>query len=251
MRSISRIVDVSINTVTKLLVDAGTACAAYHDAHVKGLHIKRVQCDEVWSFCYCKSKTAIKMEREDVGDVWTWTALDADNKLIISYMVGNRDIDSAKALIEDLRSRLDVRVQLTSDGFKAYLQAVEDAFGDDIDYGMLMKLYGMSDDAEKRYSPAKCIGSRKEIINGKPDPKHISTSYIERSNLTIRMGVRRFTRLTNAFSKKLENHCHALSLYFMYYNFVRIHKTLKVTPAMAAGVTNRLWDMEDILNIIR
>jgi IS1 family transposase len=250
MRSISRVVDVSINTVTKLLVDAGTACAAYHDANVKGLHSKRVQCDEIWAYYYCKAKTANSIKKEDAGDVWTWTALDADNKLIISYMIGNRDADSAKALIEDLRNRLAVKTQITTDGHRAYLEAIESTFGSDVDYGMLNKLYGASDEGEKRYSPAKCIGSKKEIIQGAPDPKHISTSYIERSNLTVRMGIRRFTRLTNAFSKKLENHYHALALYFMFYNFVRIHKTLRVSPAMSAGLTDKLWSMEDIVNLI-
>ncbi len=251
MRSISRIVDVSINTVTKLLVDAGTACAAYHDEHVRGLHTKRVQCDEIWSFCYAKEKNADRVDKDGAGDVWTWTAIDADNKLIISYMLGNRGAEIAASFMNDLSERIENKIQMTSDGYKIYLDAVDDAFGTNIDYAMLVKLYGSSDESEKRYSPAKCIGAKKEKIQGSPDPEHISTSYVERQNLTMRMSMRRFTRLTNAFSKKLENHYHALALYFMFYNFVRIHKTLKVTPAMAAGVTDRLWDMEDILSLIQ
>jgi IS1 family transposase len=251
MRSISRIAGVSINTVTKLLVDAGKACSAYHDENVKGIKARRVQADEIWSFCYSKQKTAVNNNNPNAGDVWTWTAFDADSKLIISYMVGNRDTDSAILLMDDLRKRLENRVQLTTDGHRAYLDAVEGAFGENVDYAQLIKLYGPSADyAKGRYSPAECTGAKKTPVSGKPDSDHISTSYVERQNLNMRMGMRRFTRLTNAFSKKMENHCFALALYFMFYNFVRIHKTLKVTPAMASGVTNKLWEMADLVNMI-
>lgn len=253
MRSISRVVDVSINTVTKLLEDAGKACVAYHDANVRGVSAKRVQCDEIWSFCYAKQKNvaAAKTAPDGVGDVWTWTALDADTKLIVSYLVGSRDAEYADAFISDLKDRLTSRVQITTDGRKAYLDAVEKAFGADVDYAMLVKLYGASPTgAQGRYSPAECTGIRKTTIEGRPDAKHVSTSYVERQNLTMWMQMRRFTRLTNGFSKKFENHHHALALYFMFYNFVRIHKTLKVTPAMAAGVSDRLWSMEDVAALI-
>lgn len=249
MRSISRVTDVSINTVTKLLVDAGETCLALHDELVRDVRASRIQCDEIWSFCYAKEKNVEKAKAagEDAGDVWTWTALDADTKLIVSYFVGDRSGQSAIALMDDLRARLENRVQITTDGHKAYLEAVEGAFGGDVDYAQLIKLYGDVPEAHKgRYSPADCTGIKKNRVEGSPDMKHVSTSYVERQNLNMRMGMRRFTRLTNAFSKKLENHIHALALYFMFYNFVRIHKTLKVTPAMAAKVTDRLWSMEDI-----
>ncbi len=251
MRSISRVAGVSINTVTKLLEDAGQACAEYHDKHVRGLNPKRVQCDEIWSFCYAKAKTVTKAAPEEgFGDVWTWTAIDADSKLIISYMVGSRDAQSALALMDDLRTRAENRFQLTTDGHKAYLEAVEGAFGGDVDYAQLVKLYGETVEGQKRYSPAECIGIKKSKVMGNPDPCRISTSFVERQNLNMRMGMRRFTRLTNAFSKKLQNHCHALALYFMFYNFVRIHKSLKVTPAMAAKVETRLWEMADLAKLV-
>lgn len=253
MRSISRIVGCSINTVTKLLVEAGEACFAYHDANVRGLQSKRIQCDEIWSFCYSKQKNvaSAKAAPEEAGDVWTWTSLDADSKLICNWIVGGRDAEFAMTLMDDLRARLETRVQLTTDGHKAYLEAVEGAFGGDVDYAQLVKLYGAAPESFKgRYSPAECIGAKPRRVEGNPDLAHVSTSYVERQNLNMRMGMRRFTRLTNAFSKKLDNHCHALSLYFTYYNFVRIHKTLKVTPAMAAGVTDRLWEMTDLLAVI-
>jgi len=241
-----RVVDVSYNGIAKILVDAGTACADYHNEHVRGVTSQRVQCDEIWSFVYAKEKTAKNLKKEGAGDAWVWTALDADNKLIISYLVGQRDAECATFLINDLKSRLANRVQLTTDGHKPYLEAVEGAFGDNIDYSMLVKLYGDSPTGEKRYSGSDVIGAKKTPISGNPDLKAVSTSYVERQNLNMRMGMRRFTRLTNAFSKKQENHCHALALYFMYYNFVRIHTTLKVTPAMAAGLTDKLWNIEDI-----
>ncbi len=249
MRSISRVVDVSINTVTKLLIDAGEACGAMHDEMVRDVKASRIQCDEIWSFCYAKAKNveAAEAAPEGAGDVWTWTAIDADTKLIASWYCGDRSGQSAMVLMDDLRSRLANRVQLTKDGHKAYLEAVEGAFGGDVDYAQLIKLYGDAPEAFKgRYSPAECTGIRKITVEGYPDRKHVSTSYVERQNLTMRMSMRRFTRLTNAFSKKLDNHMHALALYFVFYNFCRIHKTLRVTPAMAAGITDRLWSLEDI-----
>ena len=254
MRSISRVVGVSINTVTKLLVDAGNACAAYHDEHVRGVQAKRVQCDEIWSFAYAKAKNVAKAKAapEYAGDVWTWTGLDADSKLIVSWLVGGRDGEYAIEFMDDLARRLDSRVQLTTDGHKAYLEAVGGAFGADVDYAILQKIYGTAPDAARgRYSPAICIGAKKEPVEGNPDPAHVSTSYVERQNLTMRMSMRRFTRLTNAFSKKVENHCHALALYFVWYNFCRQHKSLGgVSPAMEAGISDTLHDMEWIVGLI-
>ena len=255
MRSISRTTGVSINTVTKLLVDAGHACAAYHDETVRSVKARRVQCDENWSFCYAKERNVrdAKAAPDGAGDVWTWTALDADSKMILAYEVGDRSGMTAIEFMDDLRGRLAYRVQLTTDGHKAYLEAVEGAFGGDVDYAQLIKLYGGStgdEGHERKYSPAVCIGTRKRAVEGYPDKRHVSTSYVERHNLSMRMGMRRFTRLTNAFSKKLENHLHMLSLYFVHYNFCCIHKSLRVTPAMAAGVTNILRDMEWVVSLI-
>lgn len=250
MRSISRVADVSINTVSKLLVQAGEACIAIHNDNVQGVKASRVQCDEIWSFCYAKKKnvSTAKDAPEGAGDVWTWTAIDADTKLIVSYLVGGRDSEYAMEFMDDLRSRLSNRVQLTTDGHKAYLEAVEGAFGADVDYAQLIKLYGAAPESAKgRYSPADCTGIKKRRVEGDPDIKHVSTSYVERSNLTMRMSMRRFTRLTNAFSKKLGNHIHALALYFVFYNFCRIHKTLKMSPAMAAGISDTLWSLEDVV----
>lgn len=255
MRSISRITGVSINTVTKLLEDAGRACAAYHDVTVRNVKSAHVQCDEIWSFCYAKDKNVAtaKAAPEGAGDVWTWTAIDRDHKMILAFEVGDRSGATALDFMTDLRARLATRVQLTTDGHKAYLEAVEGAFGGDVDYAMLVKLYGDATGHkghEKKYSPAECTGARKELISGYPVKEMVSTSHVERQNLTMRMGMRRFTRLTNGFSKKLENHLHMLSLYFVHYNFVRMHKTLKMTPAMAAGVTNTLHDMTWLVGII-
>lgn len=256
LRATSRLADVSINTVTKLLMDAGKACAAYQDEHLRNLTCKRLQVDEIWSFVYAKQKNATEEMRQKlsaVGDVWTWTAIDADTKLVASWLVGARDSECAGLFIGDLASRLANRVQLTSDGLKLYVEAVDNAFGAEVDYAQLVKVYGPSPDGqgqERRYSPAEYTTAKKEVVNGDPDRYHISTSYVERQNLTMRMQMRRFTRLTNAFSKRIENHAHAVALHFMYYNFARIHKTLRVTPAMEAGVTNKLWTIEDIARLV-
>lgn len=251
MRSISRLVDVSINTVTRELVVSGQACTALHDRLVRNLDTRRVQSDQIWSFVGMKAATAKRKgvePEEGVGDVWTWTGIDADSKLIISWLVGGRDAGVAYEFIEDLASRLTHRVQLSTDGDRTYLDAVDAHFGGDIDYAMLIKVYGAVPQAEqRRYSPAKCIGVTSHAVTGNPDPAHISTSYVERQNLNMRMGMRRFTRLTNAFSKKLANHGHMIALYTVWYNFVRIHKTLRCTPAMEAGITDRLWTLDDVI----
>ncbi len=252
IRAITRLTGASKNTVAKLLIDAGKACATYHDANVRDVKVARVQVDEIWSFTYAKQKNVAtaKEAPEGAGDTWTWTALDADSKMILSYLVGGRDAEYAVAFIQDLAERVTNRFQLTSDGLNAYIGAVEDAFGDDIDFAQLVKVYGNVPGGAGRYSPPECIGAAKRRVRGKPDLDHVSTSYVERSNLTMRMHMRRFTRLTNAFSKKVENHAHAVALHMMYYNFVRIHKTLRVTPAMAAGVTDRLWEVADIAKLV-
>lgn len=252
MRSISRLVDVSINTVTRELVVAGKACLAFHDQAVRNVPSKRVQCDEIWSFCYAKSKNVPKEKRGTFGfgDVWTWTAIDADHKLVISWFVGGRDAGAAHEVMMDCAGRIKGRVQLTTDGLKSYLSAVEDAFGCDIDYAQLVKLYGeATKEDQRKYSPAVCLGTERTVVTGDPDPDHISTSYVERSNLTMRMAMRRFTRLTNAFSKKVENHLHMIALYTVWYNFVRIHQTLRMTPAMSAGIADKLMDMADLVTI--
>jgi IS1 family transposase len=252
MRSISRVVDVSINTVSGLLVDAGKACAEHHDRTVRNVASKRIQADEIWSFCYAKQKNVAtaKAAPEEAGDVWTWTALDADSKLIVSYLIGGRDAGYAHEFMQDVASRLANRVQLTTDGHKAYLEAVEGAFGSNVDYAMLVKLYGEAPGPAGRYSPAECTGIKKTRIEGNPSKKHVSTSYVERQNLTMRMSMRRFTRLTNAFSKKAENHTHMVALYTVWYNFVRMHKTLRCSPAMAASLSKILWSMEDVVALI-
>lgn len=254
LRSISRVADVSINTVTKLLEDAGETAMALHDQHVRGVKSERIQADEIWSFCYAKARNVAnaKAAPEGAGDVWTWTALDADTKLMVSYFVGDRSGESAHILADDLRSRIaSDRIQITTDGHTAYREAIEDAFGADADYAQLEKVYRQEKRFEPgRYSPPVCIGTRTHVVEGSPDPAHISTSYVERSNLSIRMQTRRFTRLTNAFSKKFANHVHALALFFLHYNFVRVHKTLRMSPAMAAGISAELWSMEKIAEAI-
>ncbi len=249
LRATARMADVAYNTVLKMVAEAGQACADYQDKALRNLPCKRVQCDEIWSFVYSKAKNVegAKAAPAGSGDCWTWTSLCADTKLICNWVVGSRDAEYAIALMDDLRSRLANRVQLTTDGHKAYLQAVEGAFGGDIDYAMLVKMYGESPEASKgKYSPAECTGIRKTRVEGNPDKSHVSTSYVERQNLTMRMSMRRFTRLTNGFSKKLENHAHAVALHCMYYNFGRIHKTLRVTPAMEAGIADHVWTLEEI-----
>ncbi len=251
MRSISRVADVSINTVAKMLEDAGQACEAFHNETVKNIKAKRIQCDEIWSFCYAKEKnvTGAKAAPDKAGDVWTWTAIDADTKLIVAWLAGRRDVECAHDFMQDVASRLANRVQLTTDAHRAYLDAVEEAFGGDIDYAKLVKLYGEAPGAGK-YSPGECKGVKRTRVMGNPDIAHVSTSYVERQNLTMRMSMRRFTRLTNAFSKKIEGHVNALSLYFVFYNFVRQHKTLRCSPAMAAGISKTLWSMEDVVALI-
>lgn len=253
IRSITRVTGASKNTVAKLLSDAGRVCAEFQDKALRDLTCKRVQVDEIWSFTYAKQKNVAtaKAAPEGAGDTWTWTAIDAETKLVMSWLVGGRDSEYAMAFMDDLAKRLANRVQLTSDGHKAYLEAVEGAFGADIDYAMLVKIYGNPPESAKgRYSPAECTGIRKIKIEGNPDRNHVSTSFVERQNLTMRMHMRRFTRLTNGFSKKVESHANAVALHFMYYNFVKIHSSLRVTPAMAAGVTDKLWEIGDIVALI-
>jgi IS1 family transposase len=252
MRSISRVADVSFNTVAKILDDAGEFCAKFHDEKVQNVRSQRVQCDEIWSFTYAKARNVASAKAAPyfAGDTWTWTGIDADSKLIISYLVGSRDAGYAEMLIRDLQSRLATRVQLTTDGLRAYLGAVEKTLFE-TDFAQLVKIYGpVPEGAQGRYSPAECIGARKVRVMGSPDLDHVSTSYAERQNLTMRMHNRRFTRLTNAFSKRVEAHYHSLAIYFLWYNFIRIHKSLRVTPAMAAGITDHLWTFEEILEMM-
>lgn len=247
MRAVSRVCDVSINPVSKLLVEAGKFCFHFHDQRVRGIKSERVQVDEIWSFNYVKAANLQNAKAAPIGagDVWTWTALDADSKMIVSWMVGERDANWAEAFIDDLSYRVAGRIQLTSDGLQAYVLPVRRAFMDDVDYAQLVKIYGEPKDG--RVASSECIGARKQPVFGNPDPKHISTSYVERSNLSMRMHMKRFARLTNAHSKKLANHRHAISLYFTFYNWTRIHKTLRTTPAMAAGIADRVWTMEEII----
>jgi IS1 family transposase len=252
IRSTVRMTGVAKNTVTKLLVELGAACASYQSETLRNLPCRRLQCDEIWSFVGAKDKNvpAEKMGQFGVGSVWTWTAIDADTKLCVSFLVSTRDAGAAHEFMSDVASRLRGRVQLTTDGHRPYLEAVEGAFGADIDYATLTKMYGVDPQGEKRYSPPVCLGCESKIVSGDPNPKHISTSYVERQNLTMRMSMRRFTRLTNAFSKKVENHAAAIALYFMYYNFARIHQTLRVTPAMEAGVSDHVWSIEEIVKLL-
>src|ERR1035437_3805876 len=252
IRSTVRMTGVAKNTVAKLLIQLGAACSDYLDAALVNLPAKRVQCDEIWSFVGAKDKNVPDQRKDEVGigSAWTWVAIDADSKLICSWLVGKRDPGCATEFIQDLAARLRNRVQLTTDGLKCYLTAVPDGFGSDIDYAMLIKIYGNDPEGEKRYSPAVCTGCKKQTKIGDPDEKHVSTSYIERQNLTMRMGMRRFTRLTNAFSKKLENHIAAIAIHYMYYNYCRIHQTLRVTPAMEIGISNHVWSIEEVISLL-
>jgi IS1 family transposase len=248
LRATSRLADCSINTVTKLLVDLGAACADYHDQYIRDVRVCRLQCDEIWAFVGAKAKNASPEQKaQGWGDIWTWVGLDAQTKLCVSYLVGGRDGWWAREFMNDCAKRIRGRVQITTDGHRVYLDAVEDAFGADVDYAMLQKLYGAVEEPDTRYSPAQCIGCDMKTVSGNPDPKHVSTSYVERQNLTMRMGMRRFTRLTNAFSKKAANHAAMVAIHFLHYNFARIHKTLRVTPAMEAGLADHVWSLEEIV----
>ncbi len=252
LRAISRLTGASKNTIVKLLEDAGEAFSYYQDQHLRSLTCKRLQVDEIWSFVHCKQRNvaSAKAAPRQAGDIWTWTAIDADTKLVASWLVGSRDAGSAHVFMQDLKDRLANRVQLTSDGHGPYLAAVEDAFGAEIDYAMLVKQYGTPEGAIGRYSPGACVGAEKRRVEGRPNPDHISTSFAERQNLSMRMGNRRMTRLTNAFSKKAENHAYSMAIYFMHYNYVRIHQTLRCTPAMAADVTKTLWELSDMVKVL-
>jgi IS1 family transposase len=251
LRATTRLADVSINTVTKLLIDVGQACLGYQDKALRNLTSKLIQCDEIWSFVGAKEKNASPEKKaEGWGDIWTWVAIDPETKLVPSFMVGSRGAETAKLFMDDLAARLANRVQLTTDGHRVYLNAVEEAFGSNVDYAMLVKIYGSDSGPDTRYSPAECMSCQTVGITGRPKREHISTSHVERQNLTMRMKMRRFTRLTNAFSKKAENHLWAIALHYMHYNFCRIHQTLRVTPAMAAGVSDRVWDISDIAALL-
>jgi IS1 family transposase len=252
IRATVRMTGVSKNAIQRLLAALGPACEQFQDRALRNLPCKRVQCDEIWSFCYAKQKNvpAEKQGQFGYGDIWTWTALCADTKLICSWKVGTRGASTAYALMHDLEARLSNRIQLTTDGHRVYVDAVESAFGSQIDYAMLVKMYGNDSESETRYSPAECIGCKMTAISGNPNPRHISTSFVERQNLTMRMQMRRFTRLTNAFSKKVQNLGHAVALHFMHYNFCRVHQTLRVTPAMEAGIADHVWSIEEIVGLI-
>ena len=255
LRSTVRMTGIHRTTIQKLLVGLGTACSAYQDKTFRNLKCQRIQCDEIWSFCYAKDKNVPEdlKGKHGIGSVWTWVALCPDTKLVPCWFVSSRDASAAYHFMHDLSGRLANRVQLTTDGHKAYLTAVEDAFGSDIDYAMLQKIYGtvQTDNSEIRYSPAQCMGARKTVISGNPDRRHVSTSHTERQNLTMRMQMRRFTRLTNAFSKKIENHEAAIALHYMHYNFARVHQTLRCTPAMEAGIADHVWSLEEIVNLLK
>jgi IS1 family transposase len=251
IRATSRMTGVARNTVTKLLVDLGQACMNYHDKNVRNLRVQRLQCDEIWAYVGAKARNVSAAKKEiGWGDVWTWVGIDAQTKLVVSYLVGGRGADWAMDFMQDCASRIKSRVQITTDGHKAYLEAVEGAFGMDCDYAQLQKIYGASGETETRYSPAVCIGCDMKVVSGDPDPKHVSTSFVERQNLTMRMHMRRFTRLTNGFSKKLDNHAYAVALHFMYCNFARIHTTLRVTPAMESGLSNHAWDLAELVGLL-
>jgi IS1 family transposase len=252
IRATVRMTGAAKNTVVKLLADIGCACAGYHNRAVRNLKVRRLQCDEIWSFVGAKAKnTSPEKKQEGWGDIWTWVGIDADTKLVVSYLVGGRDAGWATDFMQDCANRISNRVQITTDGHRAYLEAVENAFGADIDYAMLQKIYGApSDEETRRYSPAKCIGCDLKVVSGDPDPKHVSTSFVERQNLTMRMQMRRFTRLTNGHSKKVDNHRHSVALHYMFYNFCRIHQTLRCTPAMEAGLTDHVWSLEELIALM-
>ncbi len=250
MRATARIADVAFNTVAKLFIESAKVCASYQDQVLRNLTCKRLQLDEIWSFIYSKAANVPEGMVGKAGDVWTWVAIDADSKLVPSWRIGSRDAHTAREFVNDLASRLANRVQITSDGHRPYLEAVDRAFGSEVDYSMLVKLYGETIEGQRRYSPAECIGAKKTKIAGNPDLCCVSTSFVERQNLTMRMSIRRFTRLTNAFSKKIENHAHSVALHYMHYNFVRVHKTLRITPAMAAGISDRVWSIGDIVSLV-
>ena len=251
IRATVRMTGVAKNTVVKLLADLGCACAAYHNRHVRNLRVRRLQCDEIWCFVGAKAKNvSVEKKQEGWGDIWTWVGIDADTKLVVGYLVGGRGAGWAKDFMEDCASRITNRVQITTDGHKGYLEAVENAFGADIDYAMLQKIYGAPMENETRYSPAVCIGCDMKVVSGDPDPKHVSTSFVERQNLTMRMHMRRFTRLTNAHSKKVDNHRHSVALHYMFYNFCRVHQTLRCTPAMEAGLTDHVWSLEELCTLL-
>jgi IS1 family transposase len=252
IRGTVRLTGVAKNTVASLLVEMGCACAAYHHRNVHSLRVRRLQCDEIWSFVGAKKKNASPEKKaEGWGDVWTWTAIDADTKLCVSYLVGGRDTGWATDFVFDIRERITGRPQITTDAHKPYLAAIEMAFGENVDYAQMHKIYGASNDTpEARYSPAKCIGCDMKTVIGSPDYEHVSTSYVERQNLTMRMSMRRFTRLTNGFSKKIDNHGHAVALYFMFYNFCRVHQTLRVTPAMEAKLTDHVWSVDELIALL-
>src|SRR5438445_1168604 len=251
IRATVRMTGVAKNTVVKLLADIGCACAAYHNQLVRNLKVRRLQADEIWCFVGAKAKnTRLEKKQEGWGDIWTWVGIDADTKLVVSYLVGGRDGGWAKDFMEDCASRIRTRVQITTDGHRAYLDAVENAFGADIDYAQLQKIYGAPAENDTRYSPATCIGCDMKVVSGNPDPKHVSTSFVERQNLSMRMSIRRFTRLTNAFSKKIENHAAAVALWFMYYNFCRVHASLRVTPALESGISNHIWSIEELCGLL-
>ena len=248
-----RMTGVAKHTILKLLADMGCAAAAFHHHNVRGLKVRRLQCDEIWAFVGAKKKNVtLEQKANGWGDVWTWTAIDADTKLCVTYLIGGRDGGCASDFMQDCRSRIIGRPQITTDAHKPYMQAIEDAFGADVDYAQLHKIFGApSDEEQRRYSPATCIGCDMKTVSGDPDPKHVSTSFVERQNLTMRMSMRRFTRLTNGFSKKLDNHGHAVALYFMHYNFCRVHKTLRVTPAMEAGLADHVWTLQELVNLLQ
>lgn len=252
IRSTSRMTGVAKGTILRLLAEVGQACADYQDVTIRNVKANRVQIDEIWSFVGCKDKnvTIEKIERDGIcGDVWTFTAIDAQTKLVISWLVGSRDAGCATEFLRDVEGRLAGRIQLTTDGHKMYLNAVADAFGEGIDFAQLVKVYGNTPEGQRRYSPAQCLGTKRIAVSGDPDPAHISTSYVERQNLNMRMNMRRFTRLTNAFSKKIDNHIHMVSLFHMHYNFARIHQTLRVTPAMEAGISYHVWSITEIAGL--